>query len=546
MSASNPYLGPSAFAAEDHDRFFGRRTDGRRLVGLASSEPVVVVVGPSGVGKSSLVNAELARRLRDDNKLVIGPVRLAAFFEELNDRRNGSDVHPVIDLLADKILAADELPGQRHLGDSQEAFLGRFRRTFGALGGFTLTDVLRAEIRRRKSGRFQRKVLILDQFEDLFTLSHSRCEEFFDQLRRALRDLPRVSVVLCLRDDHLAKLSRYSALLPGRLSCQYAVEPLSQEAAREAIVKPAADADRPFESTPDAVRLLLDDLLDPQLVDDPAWQDQVAPMILQVVCYRLWEATAGQATISRDDVKACSAHKAIREFYDSSLCSVAKAHSDREVTEAGLRLWMARHLVSHKKRAQVVRAPEQTKGLADEVIRSLIGARLVRSEAIRGGDWIELVHDHFVAPALAAAAKEQDADADLGAALTMARRWHFRDDDSLLARGKQLQRARRFLDEALLDGDAELLRPWLEASEHAELERQEATKKQRDLLARRNDEIKQQNAEIDQKNRKLDKEKQRRGWLLALLGVALVAVVVVGIVALGAASKQEQRQRSDV
>ena len=59
----NLYRGLEPFMPGDEGVFFGRDEDIAALTARVSSQPVTVVVGPSGVGKSSLVQAGLIPRL---------------------------------------------------------------------------------------------------------------------------------------------------------------------------------------------------------------------------------------------------------------------------------------------------------------------------------------------------------------------------------------------------------------------------------------------------------------------------------------------------
>ncbi|HZF96036.1 MAG TPA: hypothetical protein VEZ20_14335 [Allosphingosinicella sp.] len=59
MAGRSPYLGPETYALEHRDLFFGRDAEGRIIASMLAAEPVSIVTGPSGSGKSSLLRAHV-------------------------------------------------------------------------------------------------------------------------------------------------------------------------------------------------------------------------------------------------------------------------------------------------------------------------------------------------------------------------------------------------------------------------------------------------------------------------------------------------------
>ena len=73
-----PYQGLSAFLEKDARFFFGREAFVDQLVNnLANNHPVIMVVGASGSGKSSIVQAGLLPRLRNPQGWLIASLRPA-------------------------------------------------------------------------------------------------------------------------------------------------------------------------------------------------------------------------------------------------------------------------------------------------------------------------------------------------------------------------------------------------------------------------------------------------------------------------------------
>ena len=67
MSVASPYKGLAAFEDSELDAlfFFGRERDTEIVVANLIASRLTVLYGPSGVGKSSLLLAAVARRLRE-------------------------------------------------------------------------------------------------------------------------------------------------------------------------------------------------------------------------------------------------------------------------------------------------------------------------------------------------------------------------------------------------------------------------------------------------------------------------------------------------
>ena len=61
---SNPYIGPRAFQLGE--RIHGREHEANQLMNLIIAERIVLLHSPSGAGKSSLVQAGLFPRLKEE------------------------------------------------------------------------------------------------------------------------------------------------------------------------------------------------------------------------------------------------------------------------------------------------------------------------------------------------------------------------------------------------------------------------------------------------------------------------------------------------
>lgn len=184
----------------------------RRLVDVAAQphDGPLMLVGPSGSGKSSLLNAGFLATLRADGLPDVP----------------GSSGWPVLRFTPGSA-PLRRLAGQ--LGTDAETL----RRDPAAAR--TCVDGLLAD----RPG--QRLILLIDQFEELFTLCQDVAERAaFLQVLTALER--RVLAILALRADFYGRAAEHPELVAALRDRQVLVEPMTSDELRAAIEGPAATA----------------------------------------------------------------------------------------------------------------------------------------------------------------------------------------------------------------------------------------------------------------------------------------------------------------
>src|SRR3954471_20617266 len=71
IDADNPWPGLASFREADRELFFGRERETEELFRAVMRERLTILFGLSGLGKTSLLQAGLFPRLRDENVLPI-------------------------------------------------------------------------------------------------------------------------------------------------------------------------------------------------------------------------------------------------------------------------------------------------------------------------------------------------------------------------------------------------------------------------------------------------------------------------------------------
>jgi WD40 repeat protein/ABC-type branched-subunit amino acid transport system substrate-binding protein/DNA-binding SARP family transcriptional activator len=221
-AGESPYQGLHYFDEADADRFFGRERLTARLVGRLRAEPFVAVLGASGSGKSSVVRAGLVPALRRADPSTYGNGRST---NDLDVCILTPTTHPL------DALAASLLPNLGGLGRERVSLLDELGRDPHGLRRFLQRDGLR-----------QRVVLVIDQFEELFTLCHDSFEReaFAENVLAAVDSGGPARVVIALRADFYAHCAQYPGLRESVAQHQEYVGPLTSTELRRAIEGPLA------------------------------------------------------------------------------------------------------------------------------------------------------------------------------------------------------------------------------------------------------------------------------------------------------------------
>ena len=208
-----PYRGLSAFQSDDAERFFGREDMIADLLHRLRTAKVLVVGGASGSGKSSLIRAGVIPSLRQGRISGSENWRIELFtpgrdaMSELFFRLRGSQGNPKVRL---------------------EEFISR---------PTTARQVL-------QDANNEPLLLVIDQFEELFTLNDKNVAGDFVDALAAITDPAdsTVRIILTIRADFYEKCATIPWLAEAVSRNQVLVGPMTSNDLRRVIVEPARRA----------------------------------------------------------------------------------------------------------------------------------------------------------------------------------------------------------------------------------------------------------------------------------------------------------------
>jgi hypothetical protein len=410
VADESPYPGLHAFQEADATRFFGRAADIAAMIARLADHPLIGVLGPSGVGKSSFVRAGVVPALKSAGEpwetVIVRPGRspLAALAGALDSLRDPLDSDPAID--ADPVRRLRAEPGM-----------------FGAR--------LRSRARRRRG----QILVFVDQLEELYTLVADPAERrAFTACLASAADDPSgpLRVVVSMRSDFLDRAAEDRRFVEELTRGLVLLQPLARAGLEDALVQPLEMLGFSFDA--DVVPAMLD-----ALEHAPG-----ALPLLQFTAARLWEQRDKQRRVlTRASYEAIGGVAGALATHADEVLAAFSAPDQKLVRE------IFQRLVTPERTRTIVELDELREiapAIASPIGR-LVEARLLVVQTRREGERaVELVHESLIHtwPTLRRWLDEShDDEAYLAQLRAAAKQWDVKGrPQGLLWRGEAMQEAR--------------------------------------------------------------------------------------------------------
>ncbi len=219
----SPYIGLKKFETKDSDKFFGRDRQIKVLSEELNQNNLLLLMGASGSGKSSLILAGLIPDL--ENKLGTNKLFSLTFVPSKNPFKSLSNKLP-----------------EEYEEIAENLFLEK------SISHTALVDLVK-NIQQESDYL----LIYIDQFEELFTITSkvdkAKCQQFIDCLIQLIRqNNSSVKIVMTMRSDFLGSLSHYPELATVLETHIRLIKDMTRDELRLAIAEPAARNGVTFEA----------------------------------------------------------------------------------------------------------------------------------------------------------------------------------------------------------------------------------------------------------------------------------------------------------
>jgi formylglycine-generating enzyme required for sulfatase activity len=238
---TSPYRGLEAMEEKDSDYFFGRSRETVEILdALATPDRLPVLIGNSGVGKSSLAQAGVLAALKRQAwpEPAQGRTEWPEVFQKsrrwcyLSLKPGTEPVKALVESFVNtwQFTATDPMRS-----DHQHGWIDRLRDDKATLSDLIeATERRRAELDQAKPPAF---LLYIDQGEELYVRAgEGERRRFSELLVETLAD-PRLRIMMSMRADFLGALQSDKRLFKARY--QIDVPPLGEDELREVVSRPA-------------------------------------------------------------------------------------------------------------------------------------------------------------------------------------------------------------------------------------------------------------------------------------------------------------------
>jgi WD40 repeat protein len=395
MWSGCPYRGLLSFEERDARVFYGRsglvRQLVQRLLECLDGGGILLMVGASGAGKSSLLKAGLMPSLAAG---ALGPG--SEKWPRRVIRPTGSPMRELASHLADMAgLDSVSVYSSLSAAPSEAPLLvDQVVRATTGLGQGGEADVPD----NASAAELPRLVLVVDQFEEMFTTADSDAgreerDAFVDALHAAAtkpagsRAAPGALIVVVVRGDFLDRAITYPPLAASLQAGPFAVGPMSEAELREAITGPAAEAG--LDAKPDLVDAVIAELRERA---DGGLGSGALPLMSQAMAMT-WERREDNQLTLRAYRRAGGIDDAVNRSAQATYDALTSSRQDMArivftrltiITPDGQ---LARRRCS---RAELHSAQDETR---DDDLDAVIGIFSARRLLVLSEDSIEISHD---------------------------------------------------------------------------------------------------------------------------------------------------------